>query len=450
MISYMKKLIFLLCALGAVLTAQGQLTLPDARINPEALKYRGEAVRMRQAPGPARVISAAKTSEDLSLDTVYLNDGYQYQLDHPNEFPGCGAYYEDGGYTYAVDDDGNLILKGYRAGTLSAFRNFWEIAKKPGDGYFTEHGRDITISRASQCPKARLIQTYIGFAKGIFKDMPDTFVVSMQTFNEAHPNGDTVLTTDGRGLVAFGYYNADDIDGGFHPGFDGSLDLSKGSSFYENPTYRTTDMDTSLDNLNGRYLLAIETVHGPGGDFRKSDPDNEHDTLSFFFRAPADKCDAFGDVSWYVKCFADTGGENVLFLGWRKHNKLFAYTDPDTKKTLEQDAFYIIPVIEFECPTSRGDENFSEMSNLRLYDAYPNPASVTSTLTYELKANANRVAVSVLDIEGRTVYESRTFSAPIGVNTFQLHVADLPCGVYTYLLQTDQGSLGGRILVDRP
>lgn len=105
----------------------------------------------------------------------------------------------------------------------------------------------------------------------------------------------------------------------------------------------------------------------------------------------------------------------------------------------------IVPVLEL-APMAL-DEGFNQ-KNLHFMPAYPNPATDQTTLRYSLKT-ADNFQVSILDVTGRTVYDSGTKFETAGDHELTIDVSDWPQGKYFYTVRTDETSITSRFFVIR-
>ena len=79
--------------------------------------------------------------------------------------------------------------------------------------------------------------------------------------------------------------------------------------------------------------------------------------------------------------------------------------------------------------------------------AFPNPVSNSLTISFSLTKAAN-AAISIFDIHGKQVIAtSDAFGA--GKNSTTINIAKLPTGVYSYRLETPEGSVVRKFTITR-
>lgn len=99
----------------------------------------------------------------------------------------------------------------------------------------------------------------------------------------------------------------------------------------------------------------------------------------------------------------------------------------------------IAPIISLSCtachPTSI---NGVTRNNLTFFGNYPSPAVNSTNIRFALKNKAD-VAITVVDMNGRTVNTINKNSLTPGEHTVNIETAQLPSGNYVYMIQTSEG-----------
>lgn len=106
---------------------------------------------------------------------------------------------------------------------------------------------------------------------------------------------------------------------------------------------------------------------------------------------------------------------------------------------------YIAAVISFD-ETSSIEDGFS-MDGLTIHPVYPSPAAHEINVPFELTTQ-DLIAVRLMDLNGRVVYQQAAQSFSPGEHEVAIDVSRLPAGVYTCLIETSEGALGSRIVVE--
>jgi len=69
-----------------------------------------------------------------------------------------------------------------------------------------------------------------------------------------------------------------------------------------------------------------------------------------------------------------------------------------------------------------------------------------TTLKYAL-ARPGQASLRILDPQGRTIRQIQNMPAQQGLNTQYVDLSMLPCGLYTYVLETTQGTLASQLSI---
>jgi hypothetical protein len=86
---------------------------------------------------------------------------------------------------------------------------------------------------------------------------------------------------------------------------------------------------------------------------------------------------------------------------------------------------------------------------LTLFGAYPNPATNTTNIRFEL-AEAADATITINDMTGRTVHSQKTGNLSSGTQSVQVSTSALPAGEYIYLVRTSKGDgMAGMLQVTR-
>ena len=85
-------------------------------------------------------------------------------------------------------------------------------------------------------------------------------------------------------------------------------------------------------------------------------------------------------------------------------------------------------------------------TSLKPVTVYPNPVSDHAVIEFELAGRAD-VALKILDIGGRIVYESTLKQFPEGKQQIEWHAGNLNNGVYPCLITAGQEAFSGKIII---
>lgn len=184
------------------------------------------------------------------------------------------------------------------------------------------------------------------------------------------------------------------------------------------------------------YLLSVEA--------KTIDSD---DRFCFYFTNPTKECDVDDDYSWLVR-FQDVNQDTFSF--WANMNQVFGFPSKDNPK-LDPDIPVFVPILTYETPNGiedNLDESLGQSRNLILYGAGPNPAVEFTNIKYEFTKNAN-ATIRVMDASGKEVHNSGEISIAKGIHNYHLDTAKFPCGIYTYMIQSHNGAMGGKFIVNK-
>jgi len=96
------------------------------------------------------------------------------------------------------------------------------------------------------------------------------------------------------------------------------------------------------------------------------------------------------------------------------------------------------PIVKLSCAKCGvGVANFKR-NDLTFYGNYPNPATSTVNVKFELKSAAD-VTIYVSDLVGHTISTVKASDLNIGEHVMQLNTSNLASGNYTYLILTSKG-----------
>ncbi|MFT5514680.1 MAG: sugar lactone lactonase YvrE [Rhodothermales bacterium] len=95
----------------------------------------------------------------------------------------------------------------------------------------------------------------------------------------------------------------------------------------------------------------------------------------------------------------------------------------------------VIRKIDLQVSTGLGDAGTELPRTLGLGQAYPNPFSASTTISYSLP-RAGLVSLRVFDILGREVSALVETAQEAGQHSVEFSAGDLPSGIYSYLLET--------------
>jgi hypothetical protein len=95
----------------------------------------------------------------------------------------------------------------------------------------------------------------------------------------------------------------------------------------------------------------------------------------------------------------------------------------------------VIPIVGLNFAVS---VNGLKHNNLTFYGSYPNPSVGSTNIKYAL-ANAADVTIQIVDLSGRTVNMIHEKNVSAGPHVKNISIADLPAGVYSYLVRTSDG-----------
>lgn len=307
----------------------------------------------------------------------------------------------------------NAGSSGYLTGT-SGIYNFVDADDKPVERRITEHGVSYILPLGFD-HEFFLSYAYIYFTSRSRKIGPaDDFYLNCYTLSPIPDGGYTI-----EGGREFGHtrqqFSIDfwDFNDNWAPGEGGQ---------YSNDHLIIFD---ELRPVSGRQLLTLET----------SRPNND-DTLCFYFKLPNERCDPNNENDWYIR-LRDADFNHVR---WQLMNNTFT-----SARERDYDVPCFVPVLE-GVPTSR-DEVFVRKNGLGLRPAYPNPATDRAFLPFDLE-KPGEARLKILNLQGQTILQDEAPSLAPGRNYFAIETEAWPCGAYVYIIETNQGALGGKIMVE--
>lgn len=205
--------------------------------------------------------------------------------------------------------------------------------------------------------------------------------------------------------------------------------------FYPNPGQKPGNEHALSRRATANYSLMIDVVNGEAEDSLNLTylsnhcvPDNHPDGL-VYLRDP--------------QTFALRGFSTFpFFFGGRR-----AFEEGISRRYPY--APFIVPILFFDTELVSRNDKFSvgKQGGLELLNAYPIPAVDFTNIRFRLDHNDD-VTLRVMDNLGREVHRSQ-FRALAGETTHQLDTRDWPCGAYSFIVETHQGLLGSRFLVER-
>lgn len=106
---------------------------------------------------------------------------------------------------------------------------------------------------------------------------------------------------------------------------------------------------------------------------------------------------------------------------------------------------YLASVISFDETSSIRDR--LSLRGLAIGPAFPSPAQNALTIPITLD-HPTEIDISVYDLNGRQVYSVQKGLLTSGDHLLNLDINDLSSGMYTFLIQTPQGALGSKFMVE--
>lgn len=97
--------------------------------------------------------------------------------------------------------------------------------------------------------------------------------------------------------------------------------------------------------------------------------------------------------------------------------------------------------------TTTGLEYAFNGSTKKSIQAFPNPANQLATLNYWVKNNDSEVKLSVMDMNGKLVYERSEGIRTQGMNKLELNTEELAPGIYSYTITAGQQSITNKLVV---
>jgi hypothetical protein len=99
-------------------------------------------------------------------------------------------------------------------------------------------------------------------------------------------------------------------------------------------------------------------------------------------------------------------------------------------------------------PTN-GINELSFINSMKMSQNYPNPATTSTTLSYELAKNANNLSLTIVDLAGRIISEIKVGAKDSGKHTLDISTANLASGQYFFILKSDLGALTQKFTVSK-
>ncbi len=109
--------------------------------------------------------------------------------------------------------------------------------------------------------------------------------------------------------------------------------------------------------------------------------------------------------------------------------------------------FLMLAILELDGVSST-QEIVSTGGAIRLYNAFPNPASSNLTVAYDLEVTST-VQLEIYSMDGKILQQEQQSVQVPGQYQVQLPIAQLPEGMYLYGLTTDKGRLMNKFTVGR-
>lgn len=119
---------------------------------------------------------------------------------------------------------------------------------------------------------------------------------------------------------------------------------------------------------------------------------------------------------------------------------LWDYADNNWQGGFNADLM-VLAVVEISQPT--GVKN----GNLRVFNAYPNPACNSTKLLFETD-NADVATITLYDMTGKEVSVNK-INTIAGLNEYVLDVTNMPNGSYIYNIKTSKGQVTSKMMVSK-
>lgn len=135
--------------------------------------------------------------------------------------------------------------------------------------------------------------------------------------------------------------------------------------------------------------------------------------------------------------FADSGAPRTIVYEASQHRPIYN-TSSGTKLILSYRngvaKVYGLPGTLSTAVAEATDGQLQALASMNVSQAYPNPASGSTRIDFELPARATRGDVVLFDMEGREV---RRFAVDRTFTNLHISTADIPAGTYLYHLEVD-------------
>lgn len=160
---------------------------------------------------------------------------------------------------------------------------------------------------------------------------------------------------------------------------------------------------------------------------------------SFFCNVilPATPGDSVGIVSTQDPC---TTGE-LLWEEFSGGGGWYSFQD-GSSWGLAIDAI-ILPVADI---TPVSVDGYMQARGLKLFGNFPNPANQSTTISFETEYAGN-VSISIVNVNGQMVKSFNYSNVAAGRHDVNLDVTELAAGMYTYVINTNNGRLAARFNV---
>lgn len=265
--------------------------------------------------------------------------------------------------------------------------------------------------------------------------------------------------------------------GGTVGGVNGFMDLEKAQRMiYATGNFSVTNIfaffgavDIMGDgNLSAKIYEVDETTNGPGVLVATSDPVKVSEInldpefvvpTPFVFSTPAQVVGNEFFVSIDLSELYDSQDTVSLFMtdvdcgfaedAWELFSDgttWVSISNPDLSWNIVSN-FFVIATLELD-GVSGTTELIGTNGTIRLHDAFPNPASSSLTIGYDLDLKSS-VQIEIYSMDGKLLQQQNQGSQVSGAYQVALSTEQLPEGVYLYGIVTNQGRLMNKFTVTR-